>query len=69
MLQDCAYINERDILVINSQHNKNYKPLYTIEDVDKTLEYVLEKPMNEKIIVDDEISFKLIPSGHLLGGC
>ena len=69
MLQDCAYINERDVLVINSQHNKNYKPLYTIEDVDRTLEYVLEKPINEKIVIDDEISFKLIPSGHLLGSC
>lgn len=30
MALDSAYINQRDILVINSQHNKNYKPLYEI---------------------------------------
>lgn len=69
MAYDCAQINERDILVINSQHNKNYSPLYGIEDVNKMLEYTLEKPINEKIYVNDELSFKLIPSGHLLGSC
>lgn len=69
MLEDCGYINERDIVIINSQNNKNYKPLYTIDDVNKTLEYILEKPINEKIKIDDEISFKLVQSGHLLGSC
>ena len=69
MAYDCAQINERDILVINSQHKKNYSPLYAIEDVNKMLEYTLEKPINEKIYVNDELSFELIPSGHLLGSC
>lgn len=69
MSYDCAQINERDILVINSQHNKNYNPLYGIEDVNKMLEYTLERPINEKIYVNDELSFELIPSGHLLGSC
>lgn len=69
MAYDCAQINERDILVINTQHNKNYSPLYGIEDVNKMLEYTLEKPINEKIYVNDELSFELIPSGHLLGSC
>ena len=69
MAYDCAQINERDILVINSQHNKNYSPLYGIEDVNKMLEYTLEKPINEKIYINDELSFELIPSGHLLGSC
>lgn len=69
MLTDCAYINERDVLVINSQHNKNYKSLYGIEDVEKMLEYTLEKPVNEKVFIDEEISFKLIPAGHLFGSC
>ena len=67
MISDSAYINERDIAVINSQHGKNYLPLYTIDDVNISLEYMLEKPINEKIVIDDEISFELIPNGHLLG--
>lgn len=69
MLMDCAKINERDILAINSQNNKNYAPLYSYGDVDLALEYTLERPINEKIYVDDELSFQFIPNGHLLGSC
>lgn len=67
MALDSAYISERDVLVINSQHNKNYKPLYSSSDVYKMLEYTLEKPVNRKIIIDDELAFELIPAGHILG--
>lgn len=69
MLTDAAYINERDTLVINSQHNKNYNPIYCMDDVENMLEHTLEKPLNKKIYIDDEISFELIPAGHLLGSC
>ena len=69
MAIDSALISERDILVINSQNNKNYSPLYSVDDVNKMLEYTLEKSMNEKIVIDDELAFELIPSGHLLGSC
>lgn len=69
MTLDSAYINERDILMINSQHNKNYKPLYSVSDVYKMLEYTLEKPVNQKIVIDDELAFELIPAGHILGSC
>lgn len=67
MALDSAYISERDVLVINSQHNKNYKLLYSSSDVYKMLEYTLEKPVNRKIIIDDELAFELIPAGHILG--
>lgn len=69
MTLDSAYINERDILMINSQHNKNYKPLYSVSDVYKMLEYTLEKPVNQKIVIDDELAFELVPAGHILGSC
>lgn len=69
MATDCAYINERDILTINTQHNKNYKQLYDIHDVNSMIEHTLQYPVNQKIYVDDELSFKLIPSGHILGSC
>lgn len=69
MLEDGAYINERDVLIINSQNNKNYKPLYTLDDVNKMMEHTLEFEMNKKIYIDEELSFELIPSGHLLNSC
>ena len=67
MLTDCANINERDVLIINSQNNKSYAPLFEQKDVNKTMEHIKEYPINEKITIDDEISFELIPNGHLLG--
>lgn len=66
---DCAEINERDVIFINSQHDKHYKPLYGIEEVNTMLEYTLEYPVNTKIDIDEELSFELIPNGHLLGSC
>ena len=42
MSMDAAYITERDVLLINSQNNKNYKPLYDVSDVNKMLEYTIE---------------------------
>lgn len=69
MTIDSAYIAERDILVINSQHNKKYEPLYSVNDVKTMLAHILEKSINEKIYVDDELSFEFVPSGHLLYGC
>lgn len=68
MATDSALIADRDILVINSQHNKNYSPLYSLEDVNKMIQHTLEMNVDEKIYIDEELSFKLIPSGHLLGG-
>lgn len=69
MAKDSAYISERDIVVINSQHNKKYEPLYSIQDVETMMEHTLEKPIKEKIQIDEELSFEFIPSGHLLSSC
>lgn len=67
MLEDSAFILERDIDIINNQKNKNYQPLYTIDDVIHTMNYVNECEIDKKIIIDDSLSFKLIPNGHLYG--
>jgi metallo-beta-lactamase family protein len=69
MASDSAYIAERDIFVINDQNSKNYNPLYDISDVNTMLEYTIERPIGEKIFIDDELSFMFVPSGHLLNSC
>lgn len=66
---DSATINERDIEIINNQENKKWKPLYEISDVVGVEKYVVEKEINEKIIIDEELSFMFVPSGHLINGC
>lgn len=67
MIEDSAYIIDRDTELINNQHDKNYDPLYTIDNVELTMQYVNEYPTMEKIIVDDTLSFMLVPNGHLPG--
>lgn len=71
MANDCAFINGRDIEAINKQHNKKYMPLFTEDDVQKSLEYIHEYQIGnpEKYIIDDELQFEFIPSGHLLNSC
>ena len=69
MAMDCAEINQRDVLVINSQNNKNYSPLYTEGDVDKMMKNIDIRSINQNIYIDDTLSYELIPSGHLLGSC
>jgi metallo-beta-lactamase family protein len=69
MIKDCEYINIRDVESINRQEDKNYLPLFNEEDTKLFLEHVLEKEINKIIKIDDEISFKFIPSGHLCKGC
>ena len=66
---DSANINERDIEVINKQENKKWKPLYELDDVDDAYEHTIEFSINEKIVIDDELSFMFVPSGHLMNGC
>lgn len=67
MLNDCANINDRDVILINSQHDTRYAPLYTTEDVAKTIQHTKQYNINYKYSIDDELSFMLIPNGHLLG--
>lgn len=69
MATDSVYIAERDTLVINNQYNKKYKPIYDASDVNTMLDHTIEKPIGEKIYIDDELSFMFISSGHLLYGC
>lgn len=69
MYEDCVKINEHDVEFLNSKYGTKYKPLYTMDDVEKALEHTIEKPIGEVIYIDDTLSFKYIPSGHLLQGC
>lgn len=48
---------------------KNIEPIYTKEDVLKMLDYVTEYDVDKDIFLDKEISFKYLPSRHLINGC
>lgn len=69
MWSDTAFINERDVELLNRKEEKIYKPLYTQNDVDLALKNVIELDIGGIIKIDDNISIRYTPSGHILRAC
>lgn len=69
MLKDCAFINSRDSDTLTRKYKKEYNPLFDEEAVRYCMNYVFEEPIGEIIKIDDEISYRFIPSGHIPFAC
>ena len=70
ILLDSAKIQEEDAHRANeTNHTKHSpaKPLYEVEDAKNTLNYLKSVPLNTWHIIDSDIKFQLINSGHILG--
>lgn len=65
MLEDVAYISERDALLFSRQRGREYPPLYTTKDVANCLNHVLEYDFNEKIELNENLHFELVRAGHV----
>lgn len=69
MLENCAGINEQDARYLTKRNKKRFNPIFDNDDIEYFLKYVEEYPIGYMIKIDEELSFKWIPSGHLLKGC
>lgn len=69
MLENCAGINERDARYLSRLKKKQYQPIFDKHDINHLFQYIHEYQMDYMIKIDDELSFRFIPSGHLLHGC
>ncbi|MBI5404247.1 MAG: MBL fold metallo-hydrolase [Ignavibacteriae bacterium] len=74
MLQDSAYIQEKDTEFVNKRrakrHEPLFNPLYTIEDARGVLECFEAFPYNKKIFIDgldNKVEVTFIEAGHILG--
>jgi metallo-beta-lactamase family protein len=74
MLQDSAYIQEKDTEFVNKRrakrHEPLFNPLYTIEDARGVLECFEAFPYNKKVFIDgleDKVAVTFIEAGHILG--
>ena len=65
---DSAKIMARDALDLTKRSKKFMEPIYEADDVYGAYSLMKEYPFNQKIELDEQISFELIPSGHVLGG-
>lgn len=71
MLMDSAYIQENDLRYVNERRKKRgqsqLEPLYTVEDVERTLSKFHEVKYRSPKSLNDEFSFSFYDSGHIIG--
>lgn len=65
MWLDSAYINQRDVELINKK-GRNYEPFYDEDVVMKTLSYIQEISSDEIINISEELSVRYRNAGHIL---
>jgi metallo-beta-lactamase family protein len=66
MWLDSAFINARVCDAIKYKTKKECYPIYTDMDVLKALEFVVEYPFGELVALDDSLSIRFTPAGHIL---
>lgn len=70
MWLDSSYINQRDAELLNKKFDKNsYQPFYTDKEVVMALERIEEYDCNEIFPLNDTISIRYTPAGHILCSC
>ena len=69
MLENCCGINEKEARYLTRKNSKSYSPIFNEQDIEQLFDHIKECEISELIKIDDELSFRFIPSGHLLRGC
>lgn len=69
MWSDTAFINERDCESLNRKDDRSYTPLYTQIEVDMALKNIVEIEIGNIVKIDDNVSIRYTPAGHILRSC
>ena len=68
LLFNCAFIVNDEARVLSKRYNREYEPLYTEEDVYKTLDYIhVYNEYNHVYKLDDVVSFQWFKNSHCVG--
>ncbi|MCA8973822.1 MAG: MBL fold metallo-hydrolase [Planctomycetes bacterium] len=66
MLLDSAHIQAQDARHLRKRGH-DYEPVYTADDVEKTLKLVRSKPYYEQFEIDRKVRVEFLDAGHILG--
>ena len=69
MWTDTAYINSKDCEALNRNGDKSYTPLYTQDEVEMALKNIVEVEIGNIVNLDDNVSIRYTPAGHILRSC
>lgn len=71
MLQDTAFLQQRDAEFISKKHARRnqppVEPLYTIEDAQRTTEHFFALPYHRTLNISEGVDLTFYNSGHILG--
>lgn len=71
MLADSGHIQEKEIEWVNKKRRragkKETEPMYTAQDGIDSMKLFKGVDYNQKVIIDENISFTLVDAGHMLG--
>lgn len=68
LLFNCAYIVADEARILSKRYNRDYPPLYTEDDVCKSLKLIeVYDDYNKVFSLDDIVSFQWIPNSHCVG--
>ena len=65
MWLDAAYINQRDVEIINLK-DRHYEPFYTEDNVKQALQHIIEIDSNTITSLSDELAVRYSNAGHIL---
>lgn len=65
MFKDSLKIMNADSMYLSKKYGKEYKPLFTEDDVEKVLHNTIEYRYNEKFKINDYMTLEFIPAGHI----
>lgn len=68
LLRNCAFILGDEARTISRRYKRDYSPIYTEDDVERTLDFFyLYYGYNESFDLDDVVSFEWLKNAHCLG--
>jgi len=70
MLRDSAKLQEEEAAFANQHGHSKHRPalpLYTLDDAERVLKQFVPCEFNTPVRLTDQVSFRLLPSGHILG--
>lgn len=69
LIKDSVYIHTKNIRLIKEKLGKKIKPIYTEPQMYNMFEKMVGVDIGEKHKLNEQVTYRLVNSGHVLGGC
>lgn len=69
MVVDSAFIMNKEAEELTKKFNRDYEPIYNLEDVETALTYWNEFERNQVVEIDEDIKIKFVNSSHIINSC